>query len=371
MVGFNSRKTTLITSIVVTIAILYTVSYDINQLGIKPDLLYLVVKSFFIIFSIPLFYFFKKIEIDTKVYFYGMMWSLYSIWFTYKYSINYAMSSVQVAILFTSILFLNRKHFLIMFSILTFGTAWAIHASQSPYGFSTLSTEFKNIYLDDFISMQLITLIAYYFVNYPRVKKLQEELKFSHFGKASTFVIHEMQKPLNRLLSKDEKNTDLDSIKKTLDIARTLQKGSVESATIIEVSADDLHRDILAKYSDYLSYYSIQTSTDFKLKTFKTDKALMEIVYDNLIRNAIEANKENPEDKRWIKVAAEDNSLFITNPYVQTLNEKELFTPLKTTKFGNMGIGLHFCKTILEGLGKEIRIDTRNNQFMVEISLRR
>lgn len=325
-------------------------------------------KLFIAIFPMIYFYYFRKISLDKKIFHTSLLWALYCILTTYYLAINYWVAAIQVVVVYTSVLFIDKFQFLITYCILTAGTSAAILMSKSPYGFGSLSMKDRSILFDDFISLQILTGVVYFLVTYPRIKKLKDDLKFSNFGKASSFILHEMQKPINRMHAEGgAMQIELDSLKRTLNIAKQLQSGSLETVKMSAVELDKLCSNTIEKYKEFLDYFQIQITYDLHSKTLRSDEIMLGFIVDNLVRNAIEANKENQSDKRWITFSSQNNYFTITNPYTTMIDESDLFTPLKSSKEGNMGTGLHFCKTISEGLNHSIKARCQNNTFEIRI----
>lgn len=363
MFQMNSEKSVRIIGISAFFLILYSGYFDYHYLKIPLSLEYVLQKTFFMLFIPILSIFFKNINVDKRVFIISMTFSTYVIIQTYFYAINYMIASIQLMVIFTSMLYLEKREFFIFYGYLTTFTLLAIIYTDSPYGFSQYGDEIRSIYIDDFLSLQATTGLVYALITYPRLKKLKEDMKFSNFGKASSFILHEMQKPMNRLNMTVHENDDLNSLRKTLEIAKKLQQGSINEAKIETISLEKIAAEVMIKYNEFLDFYKIKITFDLAHSKFKSDHELITLIFDNLIRNAIEANKENELENRWLTVSSRDNGFNIINPFTKMIAETELFTPLKSSKIGNMGTGLHFCKTITEGLDHKIKVKCKNNVF--------
>lgn len=349
------------------ILVIYSIKFDLVDLQIPYSLSYISLKLLCALVPVALFIFYKNINLDKKIFACSFVWIFYCAYSTYFYAINYWIASIQVAIVYTSVLFIDRIQFLIMYSTLTLTTSLAILYSKSPYGFGSLTMKERSILFDDYISLQILTGVIYFIVTYPRIRKLKEDLKFSNFGKASSFILHEMQKPLSRLQSLGSMNDELESLRKTLSIAKQLQSGSLDKVKIAPIQIENLCRDNVNKYQEFLDYYKINVRYNLSSKSFKSDRIMLDHMVDNLVRNAIEANKENSLENRWIDFSIDQNQLSISNPYTNMISESDLFTPLKSSKEGNMGTGLHFCKTISDGLNHTMKVKCKNNIFEIRI----
>ena len=367
MPNFNSLKTALYTSILALLIMLYSIKFDIVDLHIPATPLLIGLKSFFAFFPVIFFYYFKKINLDKKIFYCSLIWATYCILSTYYLAINYWVSSIQLIIVYTGVLFIDRIQFFIMYSYLLVGTCIAILYSSSPYGFGALGAKHRAILFDDYLSTQFLTGMVYFLVTYPRIKKLKDDLKFSNFGKASSFILHEMQKPLSRMQSDGAMQIEIDSLKRTLNIAQQLHSGSLNTVKFNSVNIEKLCLSTVEKYNEFLEYFQIKVACELQVKNQHSDEVMLGFILDNLIRNAIEANKDNQIDKRWIKIISNNNYLCITNPFTNMIDESDLFTPLKSSKEGNMGTGLHFCKTIADGLNHSVKARCNDNIFEIRI----
>ena len=367
MIQLNSQKSVKIIAVLSTIMLLYAAYFDIFDLHIPLTTGYVLQKTFFALICPFIVFFFKKIHIDKKVFIMSFIFSTYIGSQVYFYSINYMIGSIQIVIMFTSVLFLEKKQFIIFFTFLTSITLLAMIYTPAKYGFSKFGPEIRDLYINDYISLQFTAGLIYVLITYGRLKKLKEDMKFSNFGKASSFILHEMQKPMNRLNMNEHNNDDLNSLRKTLEIAKKLQQGSITDAKIESISLELIAEEVLSKYKDFLDFYEIKVSLDLLHSKYKTDRELIILILDNLIRNAIEANKENAIDNRWLKITSTPQGFNVFNPFTSMIAASDLFTPLKSSKIGNMGTGLHFCKTISEGLGHTIKVKCKQNVFEAQL----
>ena len=96
--------------------------------------------------------------------------------------------------------------------------------------------------------------------------------------------------------------------------------------------------------------------------TLKVDQALLEQVLINIVKNAIEAS--NPDSKIQLTfhqnskkniIRVIDNGSGISNP-------DNLFVPFYTTKENGQGIGLAFCRNIIEQHGGSLNLQNRFNK---------
>jgi signal transduction histidine kinase len=99
------------------------------------------------------------------------------------------------------------------------------------------------------------------------------------------------------------------------------------------------------------------------------DSKYLEVVFSNIITNAIQAMENSGEikvrfivNKKYVKIEIEDSGPGIPEDKIE-----QIFVPLFTTKPSGTGLGLVTCKNIVEQ--HEGNISFRNNPTIFEINL--
>jgi signal transduction histidine kinase len=99
------------------------------------------------------------------------------------------------------------------------------------------------------------------------------------------------------------------------------------------------------------------------------DSKYLELVFGNIITNAIQAMEKSGEikvrfiqNKKYVKIEIEDSG-----PGIPEDKREQIFDPLYTTKPNGTGLGLVTCKNIVEQHGGSISF--RNNPTIFEINL--
>jgi len=111
--------------------------------------------------------------------------------------------------------------------------------------------------------------------------------------------------------------------------------------------------------------------------TIIADKDQLSRVFNNLIKNAIQAIPEDKAGKIEIKLHEKEATVFISitdnGRGIPEETKNKIFVPSFTTKTTGMGLGLAIAKNIIEAIGGNIRFETQENvgtTFFIELPIR-
>ena len=132
----------------------------------------------------------------------------------------------------------------------------------------------------------------------------------------------------------------------------------VEVASLAElISEIEPMMGLIARESDVTVQYDLEPGPDHVW----VDRIQIQQVIGNLVRNAVEALRDQPDRRlrigtekkpgRWI-ARVEDSG-----PGIPSGMESQIFEPLKSSKRQGMGLGLSICRTIVEYHQGEIWIE--------------
>lgn len=208
--------------------------------------------------------------------------------------------------------------------------------------------------------------------------------KLVHIGELTSRITHDMRNPLTVIINyatmvrKNAKNKldkkSLDQLELIEDEARKMYHQIEDVLNYVKLpplklQTHSLH-DILKKVIERTPIgddVEINLPKANPLITCDIDK--MEIVFVNLITNAIEAmNKSGiisinaSENKDTITIEIEDSG-----PGINQENIEKIFEPLFTTKTTGTGLGLASCKNIIDR--HQGTISVKNNPTMFTIKL--
>ena len=146
-------------------------------------------------------------------------------------------------------------------------------------------------------------------------------------------------------------------------------------ASLEKINVQEILLNSIALFNDVhnisISFNKEKNRTYFVL----ADKEQLLRVFNNLIKNAIQAIPENKKGQIEISIEKENQQIVIAiNDNGSGINEDVLdriFSPNFTTKTGGMGLGLAMVKSIVESISGKIWFTTKNGEgstFFVELN---
>jgi signal transduction histidine kinase len=149
---------------------------------------------------------------------------------------------------------------------------------------------------------------------------------------------------------------------------RIVKKGGQERA---EVLINDIVEDILSFVRGELRRHKISVKTDLleNLPHIIADQTQLQLVFRNLIVNAVDAMKSVSSEKRSLtirsKLDAVGNVVVAvqdSGPGINPNDFEHIFDPLFTTKSEGMGLGLAICRSIIEVHGGRLWAEPARGQ---------
>lgn len=218
------------------------------------------------------------------------------------------------------------------------------------------------------IIMNGLAYVAYHIATNAKEKHFELQEKFAQIGKQTGYVFHEIRKPINRLLAEESHQTN--DIKKInsilLNIGLILNNKNEFQKSFENFSLLNLYDRIINEFSPFFAHKDIQIQLPKNELTIYANASLFEQAIKNIILNAIEAiNDSSTQDERpqiIIEHNLIDNGLNIliknSHSKISTKNLDEIFSPFYSTKSNssNNGLGLSFCKNIIDGHNGKIQL---------------
>jgi len=212
----------------------------------------------------------------------------------------------------------------------------------------------------------------------------QQMDKLVHVGELTSRITHDMRNPLTVIINYSmmvRKNAKNKLDKKSLDQLALIEDEAKKMYHQIEdvlnyvklpplkLQSHSLH-DILRKTIE-----RIENTDDVEIHLPKNNPQIvcdidkMEIVFVNLINNAIEAidgvgtvTISASEDKNSVTVEIEDSG-----PGINQEDLDKIFEPLFTTKTTGTGLGLPSCKNIIERHRGTISVKNHPTRFIIKL----
>lgn len=217
-----------------------------------------------------------------------------------------------------------------------------------------------------------------------REDNIQKFDKLIHIGELTSRITHDMRNPLTVIINYSmmvRKNAKNKLDKKSLDQLALIESEARKMYHQIEdvlnyvklpplkLEGHSLH-DILRKVIE-----RVQISDDIEIHIPKNNPRIvcdidkLEIVFVNLITNAVEAIKGNgeitisiKEDQDYTTIQVEDSG-----PGFSEENLSRVFEPLFTTKEYGTGLGLASCKNIIERHRGTITVKNNPTRFILQL----
>ncbi len=234
-------------------------------------------------------------------------------------------------------------------------------------------------------------------LNQKHQAKLLENSRTAAMGEMISMIAHQWRQPLtviNTIIAtlkiKKELNilpdslikesytkieSTIDYLSETIDDFRNFFKKNKELRTISLKNILDKSNSLLLSEFEVLNIKYIENvEKDLEITTYQNELIQTMI---NIIKNSVDAFRENPQDEQILSITAfqtqthisleiEDNAGGISPPIL-----KQVFEPYFSTKSKNgTGLGLYVCKTIIEEhLRGKITMRSSNNRTKTIIEL--
>jgi signal transduction histidine kinase len=200
-------------------------------------------------------------------------------------------------------------------------------------------------------------------------------------GQMAAHLAHEIRNPIGSvsiLLSILKKSCDQDEIINEMKSAILRIERIIKSTLLyskgIEPNFKTVNlKEIFSNVQDSAKYYSHTKEITFLYEIpeveIKADPSLLELVFQNMIFNAIDAIEECEKEKGIVKITYSQNEKWhivtVTDDGKDFEDEKILFEPFKTTKTKGNGLGLALSREIIEAHKGKIKLAKREKGFEI------
>ena len=217
-----------------------------------------------------------------------------------------------------------------------------------------------------------------------KTNKLIQAERLSAIGEISARLAHDLRNPLTvikgtvEIIKAKNKKIDTEFSSKQIEMMeRAVSRMSNQIDEVLDfVKIQTLHATRNSLFETIgLSVTKIKKSADFSINVvgnnvqFVYDADKLEVVFDNVITNAVEAiNEKGQIDIRVndnlneIVIEIEDSGTGVPDELLT-----KIFEPLFTTKQRGTGLGLASCKRIIEQHGGSIHVKSKPSMFIIKL----
>lgn len=318
---------------------------------------------------------------------YAILFYLYSLYgmvyidMTYSYSFIEAFTITALVVKQTPVRYVSTSLFGLMLTFVGF------YYAQEPT-FVAAGESYKPHALTITVLFYAIALSSYVLVTRYQKKVMELNEKFALIGKQSSFLMHEIKNPLNRVVANSINDH---SAQIMADIHKDSQKisgiiSSIETlihnptrlaSTFAKFDLNDIKVMLEQDYASYIKSMNIEHDFSDLNGQFYGNKHLLYQLIKNIILNAIEAIGYRKDEISVIKIDVQRTekklNLIISNSNssISGRDLKQIFEPHFTTKSNgsNKGLGLSLGKSIAEAHYGTISAKSQNNLTAFEILL--
>jgi two-component system sensor histidine kinase DctS len=219
-------------------------------------------------------------------------------------------------------------------------------------------------------------------INRQQQEKLQASARLASMGELASTLAHELNQPLAAISSYATGALNMLERAPASGVDHGMLKSALEKASVQAQRAGQIIRSVhafvkkretrretvvirelvdsvlpLIELQARRSYVAIETAVAAGLPPVSADRVLLEQVLLNLTRNAIEAMRNTPPERRTLRILAEVDRAAPANVIVSVIDHghgisqevaERLFSPFFSTKAEGMGMGLNICRSAIE-----------------------
>lgn len=223
----------------------------------------------------------------------------------------------------------------------------------------------------DAVIFVLIIAAYHWWVGRIQEKRRARELSFADLGMRSSYLLHEINRPLSQMTQQQDSiaaRQSLNELRKLVDALDGVSRGHL--ITDHQVSVEDIITSLRRRYSEYLADFDVKVSIEGE-SLFLTHEGALELVLKNIFVNALEEAARLPPPRRWINVKLDlVDGVAISNPLSEPKRVKcyNLFEPGFTTKRGHQGMGLSLSRRLAEIAKLRLSSEVRGDEIILRVS---
>ena len=169
-------------------------------------------------------------------------------------------------------------------------------------------------------------------------------------------------------IAKEKVRTCSELIEKTLKMVKNTQAGIIDKSDFVICEIESVLNDILHDYHFSVDEKKKIYILDIKNFSFLAPKAFLYRVFINILNNAFQQIELKKEGNIAIRADIQDNFglLYIKDTAGGVTQEiiDGLFEGYKTTKKNGTGVGLSFCKSVMQQLSGDLKARLVDGEFI-------
>jgi len=363
------RVNILLQSFILTI-VLAVIYWDFHQFDLPITPLYIAVKGLVVVtlaLSITMTY--LKIYLNLWPVFDMFAMLIYGFYGMVMIHFTYCFSFWEVYLTISILFKFSRKVYVLLMATGITLNYYGILLSAEP-AYIKEGMSFKPDMTAATFIVYILSVIIYFVVTKKKQALYDMQERFANIGKQSSYVFHEIKKPINRLMNSSPiHDQDLKRVNNIiLNVELMLSNSEIFSHSFRPFNLKNIFHEIEKDFKDFFEVYNIQFEyIDYYDKELMANEDLIFQVFTNLTANAVEAisqDKSLHKKREVIRVTIKslgkgvEISFKNTGPTIPVDIFHKIFNPFVSTKEkeSNSGLGLPFCKNIIEGHLGEITI---------------
>lgn len=299
-----------------------------------------------------------------------LSYQVFCLWHTIWIHPAYYIAFIETIVL--SLLFWRPPTFQFYLQVIcgTLGMAISLYfANEFPHTAPGKTARY-DVAADSIIFM--LNIAAYHWwVGRIQEKRRARELNFADLGMRSSYLLHEINRPLSQMTHQQDSiaaRQSLDELRSLVDALDGVSRGHL--ATSEKVCAENVIAALRRRYSEYLADFDVKISVEGESR-FDTHEGALELVLKNLFLNALEEAARLPPPRRWINIKLDlIDGVTISNPLSEPKKVKRfnIFDPGFTTKRGHQGMGLSLSRRLADVAKLKLESKVRGDEIIFTVS---
>lgn len=363
--------------------VLIVIYWDFHQFNQPITPLYLAVKGMIVsVYAVSIIATYFKKAINFWPILDMLMMLVYGFYGMTMIHFTYCFSFWEIYLCISIFFNFSRKAYILLMTTGIITNYYAIALAQEPE-YIKEGMSFKPDMLAATYIVFAISSIIFFVVTKKKQALYEMQERFANIGRQSSFVFHEIKKPINRLINSSPiQDQDLKRVNNIiLNVELMLSNSEVFTHSFKHFEVKALYEELEKNFCDFFELYNIHFEyiNNSTTPLFANEDLIYQVL-NNLTVNAIESISQSTkynEKSETIKIISRnigkkvEISFKNTGAPIPKEYENKIFTPFVSSKEkqSNSGLGLSFCKNIVEGHLGEIKLINHKDgpEFVITI----